>query len=165
MRNLAFLTSPFVSIVVSLLIALGKNQHSQHAGEFDTYYFPSPYKWLCVGVAVVFATSPLLPGIVGDANPFLFYGFLGVASFVCVLVALYFAKYRLTIGPDMFVVGAFWTRAYLLKDISSTKLIPGRYDDEFLVYMQSGKVIHISGLLTDFRSLPSSLYAPIEVSK
>lgn len=165
MRNLVLLTSPMVGITVTLLMARRSAEHSQHVGTFKRYYFPSVYKWTGFCVAVLFCAFPLLPGVVGDTHPLLFYVFYYSLSIACFAGALYLAKYRLTVGSDMFTVGAFWIHTYSLKEIVSSKLVRGRKADKYFVHMRNGKAIRISGLLTDFDEIQGSLYAPIEEAK
>lgn len=152
--NLVPLTPVFVSLTLCAVMALGAREHHRVDGEVEIYRFPRALVWLMSGCSALFASTPLWPGVIGDAKPAYFYGVMSMFVFASLGFAAYLRKYRLVWTPDGISLGAFSMRHLSRDDVTSVRWIKGR-GAELILTLQNGRKARISGLLMDFDTLAS----------
>ena len=129
------------------------------------FTFPGALVCLMALIPSVIAFAPFwVPLVKPQMDPpaledYLFFGAFGGLGLV---FAAYLFCYRVMIGPESFSVGSFVKEKFRLSDIREVKLQAGERRREYLVYMDSGKRLRFSGLLSGFEVLTELLRRPPE---
>ena len=154
--NFVPLTPVLVVVTLSILTLLGRRQHRVVTDDAEIYRYPSPWGYMMFACALLFASTPFIPGAQGDMSFFAFAGFFwGVASFA-VLAGVYMLKYRVVLTAEDLTLGALFHRRIPKSDIVEVQLVNSTRPQLFLK-LASGSKVRLSGLLTDFKTLAARL--------
>ena len=146
-----------VPISLACVVALSRRSHRQSSEGQDVFTFPKALAYFMALIGLAFASVPLWPGAVGDADPILFYACFEGAFLLTMLFVMYLSMYRVIIDTETFTVGALFRKQYRRIDITEVKLRHGQRSSDYFVQLRNGKRLQFSGLLGDFNVLTALL--------
>lgn len=145
-----------MSLVVAALWVIGSRaKHAKHEswGNDEIYHYPPGYGYLMLGGAVFISILPLL--FPRDATQLTVVTMWLVAG-AGLAAAVYFFRYRVTVGISTLEFGAWNPVSIPLSDIVDTDVAAGR-SRTLIVYLRDGRRLTFSGMLEDFASLAATL--------
>ena len=149
-----------VPLVLSIFAALSRRSSHVSKQGLEIFAFPGALVCFLALSSWLIAFAPLwIPIIKPQIGPPAIedYFFFGVFGGLGMLFAAYLYCYRVTVGPEVFSVGAFSRKQFRLADIREVKLQKGQRSGQYFVYMHSGKRLQFSGLLSGFEALTKLL--------
>jgi tetratricopeptide (TPR) repeat protein len=149
----SYLSVTVVSVVLATLAFMGSRSKHETWGNDEIYRYPPVLGYLLLGGAVFIFVFPLLFAR-DTTQPTVFLVWLvGGAGLA---VALYFFRYRVTVGSSTLEFGAWNPVSIAISDIVDTDVVTGR-SRALIVYLRDGRRLVFSGTLGDFPSLAATL--------
>jgi tetratricopeptide (TPR) repeat protein len=148
-----YLSVAVVSIVLATLALMGSRSKHETWGNDEIYRYPPAIGYLLLGGAVFMCVLPLLFARDTPQPTIVLVWLAGGAGLA---VAMYFFRYRVTVGSSTLEFGAWNAVSIPISDIVDTDVVTGR-SRMLIVYLRDGRRLMFSGTLGDFPSLAATL--------
>lgn len=149
----SYLSIALASVVLAALALMGSRSKHETWGNDEIYRYPPALGYLLLGGALCTFAVPLLFARDSTQPTVVLLWLVGGAGLA---VAMYFFRYRVTVGSSTLEFGAWNPISIPISDIVDTDVVTGR-SRALIVYLRDGRRLVFPGRLADFPSLAATL--------
>jgi tetratricopeptide (TPR) repeat protein len=149
----SYLSVVAVSVVLAAVILMGSRSRTESWGSEQTWRYPPALGYLLLGGGLLALIFPFLDS---QGTPPARVTVLWLAGGAALAAAVYFLRYRVTVGLSTLEFGAWNPVSIPISDIVDTDMVVGRAQ-LLILYLRDGRRLAFSGRLENFSSLAATL--------